>query len=222
MKIAACHIIYIVLSCVLMLLIDAFISPSYWVKSLIKATFFLIVPAIIMFGNKKNREESFLNIDFKRIKLPLILGIAVFIIIMLGYYIGGLFFDFENTAEVLKSTGVVTKYNFIYVAFYIMFINSFIEEFFFRGFSFLNLGKYTNKYVAYLFSSFSFAIYHLAMIWNWFPLWMYILIICALAFAGGIFDFLCKKYNNIYASWIVHFFANLSINLIGLFLLDLV
>lgn len=205
-----------------MLLIDAFILPSYWVKSLIKATFFLIIPSIIIFSSKKSRKESFLNVDFKRIKVPLILGLTVFIIIILGYYIGGLFFDFENTAEILKRTGVVTKHNFIYVAFYIMFINSFIEEFFFRGFSFLSLGNYINKYVAYLVSSFAFAIYHLAMIWNWFPLWMYILVICALAFAGGVFDFLCKKYNNIYASWIVHFFANLSINLIGLFLLDLV
>lgn len=220
--IAITHILYIMLSYILMLLIDAFIAPSYWVKSFIKIVFFFIVPAIIMYGNKENREEPILKVDFKKIKVPLILGLAVFCIIIIGYNIGGFFYDFEKTANVLHKTGVVNENNFLFVAFYIMFINSFIEEFFFRGFAFLNLNKYTNKYVTYIFSSFSFAIYHLAMLWNWFALWIYILIICSLALAGAIFDFLCQKYNNIYPSWIVHFFANLSINLIGLFLLDIV
>lgn len=53
--------------------------------------------------------------------------------------------------------------NFIYVALYISFINSLLEEFFFRGYVFLILKKDSSLKFAYGFSSLMFAFYHVGM-----------------------------------------------------------
>ncbi|MEE1043522.1 MAG: CPBP family intramembrane glutamic endopeptidase, partial [Clostridia bacterium] len=108
--------------------------------------------------------------------------------------------------------------NFLWVAIYISFANSFLEEFFFRGFAFITLKKFVSSKVAYIFSSFAFALYHIAMMIGWFGLPV-ILISLAGLFAGGmIFNRLDDKRGNIYLSWLTHMFANFATNTIGFIL----
>ena len=41
----------------------------------------------------------------------------------------------------------------------------------------------------------------------------------SLFFAGLLFNWLNERYQNLYASWMVHMFANLAINTVGLLLI---
>ena len=66
--------------------------------------------------------------------------------IIFGAYLGiGKFFDFSNVVSSLSKNAGVTINNFIFVAVYISFINSLLEEFFFRGFAFLKLKEVTSS-----------------------------------------------------------------------------
>ena len=106
---------------------------------------------------------------------------------------------------------------FFIASFYLIFINSFIEEYFFRGFIFLNL---ENKKFANLFSSFIFAIYHISNFQNWFTnYFMLIIPLVGLIIGGMIFNYLSTINEDIYNSYIPHMLADLSLVIIGYFLI---
>ena len=115
----------------------------------------------------------------------------------------------------------ITKSNFLYVTLYISILNSFLEEFFFRGYGFITLKKYTKKRFAYIFSPILFAIYHIGMLINSFNPAIIILLIIGLFIGGCIFNYLNEKNNNIYVSRLVHMFCNLGINTVGAILFGL-
>lgn len=211
-----------IFACIIMLVVDGLIQPAYWIKSAIKLVLFFVLPALTIYFNKEMSFEALLKPNKKGVIQGFIIGLSIFLVIMLGYFLASFGFDFSTTAEALMRSGAVNQDNFILIAIYITAINSFVEEFFFRGFTFLNLKKFSSRKFAYIFSAIAFAIYHVAMMWNWFAWWVFALIIFFLAVGGAIFNYLCEKHNTLYVSWIVHIFANLSINAIGLVLLGLV
>jgi membrane protease YdiL (CAAX protease family) len=95
-------------------------------------------------------------------------------------------------------------------------INSFLEEFFFRGFVFLNVYETGNKGWAYLFSALLFALYHIAIFATWFNIPLMLLALFGLMVIGFVFNYLDTLSNNFLNSYLVHIFANLAIVLIGL------
>ena len=122
----------------------------------------------------------------------------------------------------MNETTGVNKTNFLWVAIYISFINSLLEEFFFRGFAFLTLKKVTTKTFAYIFSSGAFALYHIAMMIGWFGVPVILISLLGLFIGGWIFDKFDDKKDNIYLSWLVHMFANFAINTIGFMLFGII
>lgn len=202
-------ILMVIICCTLMAIVETIIEPVYFIKSLIKIILFFIIPFIIM---KKLNNNIFSNLKLNKrsIKHLLILGILIYWIIMIAYFITRNIFDYPKLVESLVSDQYVTRNSFIWVSIYISFINSFLEEFLFRFISFIKLLKYTKRIYAYLFSSMIFAIYHIAMI-EAFPPVLTILCIIGLAVGGCIFNFVDEKNNNIYNSWIVHMFADFAI-----------
>lgn len=202
-------ILMVITCCTLMAIVETIIEPVYFIKSLIKIILFFIIPFIIM---KKLNNNIFSNLKLNKrsIKHLLILGILIYWIIMIAYFITRNIFDYPKLVESLVSDQYVTRNSFMWVSIYISFINSFLEEFLFRFISFIKLLKYTKRIYAYLFSSMIFAIYHIAMI-EAFPPALTILCIIGLAVGGCIFNFVDEKNNNIYNSWIVHMFADFAI-----------
>ena len=99
-------------------------------------------------------------------------------------------FDFSAlTANLTAQTGV-NRSNFIFTAIYISFVNSLLEEFFFRGFAFLNLKRTSSRKIAYIFSSLLFALYHIAMMVGWFGLPVLLITVAGLFIGGCIFNYL--------------------------------
>ena len=217
--------IIVILNCILMAFIDGVFSANYLQKSIFKIIIFMLLP--LLYLKKHHHLDEIKNI-FKRkrdnhsIFKSFTLGIGIYLLIVVSYFTIGNYFDFNQITSSLESGIGVNSSNFIFVALYISFINSLLEEFFFRGYAFIYLKKYTTKKVAYIFSSLTFAIYHVAMMITWFDFTLLALLIFSLFIGGVIFDFLDDKSETIYNSWFVHMFANFAINTIGLILFGII
>ena len=199
----------------LMALIDGVISPGYFPKSLAKIALFLVLP--IATGGIKANPGSFLKVSGKReIITSVILGVGVYLSILGVYMLLSPYLDLDKIRALLGEQLGVVKENFILVAIYISFVNSLIEEFFFRGFLFLGLLKRTTRLKAHNISAGVFAIYHLAILKGWFSPMIFALAMAGLFVGGLIFNLLNERNGNIISSWLVHMMANLAINTVGL------
>lgn len=216
-------------------LTDWVLRPDYMVKSLIKIVLFLVLPMlysayngqldiITLFGGRcsKSSCNKSSSLHKKGIGEALIWGIGIFSIIIIAYITLGKYFDFSEITANLESEMGISRHNFVYVAIYISFANSFLEEFFFRGFACLKLQKYTCRKTAYAFSSIIFALYHVAMMAVAFKPELIIVSLAALVCGGLIFNYFNEKYGNIYISWLIHMGANFAINGIAMTLFEII
>lgn len=211
-------ILCVVTILLVMAAVELLIKPGYLVKSLIKTLLFLLIPALYCYIAREALIKNVFCTGKGGLLPSILLGIAVYGVIVGAYFILGPYFDLSGITRALTENAGVTKENFIYVSLYISFINSLLEEFFFRGFSFLILKKHTTRKGAHLFSAGAFALYHVAIMAEWVSIPLTALLIAVL-FAGGIlFNLLNERFENIYASWMVHMFANFAINTIGMIL----
>lgn len=217
-------ILYIAIpAIILMFMVDGLIKPGYVTKSIIKITVFLLIPFILNYLKGDGEIYEYLKAKDKRSLIgSIILGFGVYGFIMGAYFIISPFIDMTIIKkELFKELGV-SKANFIFVALYISFINSLLEEFFFRGFLFLGLLEKTNRKTAYIISGSLFTIYHVAVMDSWFQPTVFALAILGLFVGGLIFNYLNEKNKTILNSWIVHMMANFAINHIGLMMFDIV
>ncbi len=205
--------------------LDLIIMPPYPVKSAVKVLFFTGMPIMfqLMFDRDTDLGSLFMVGGKKRGLIEaLIFGAAVFGIIVGAYLLLGGFFDFSQITSNLENEMGISRDSFVYVALYISFVNSFLEEFFFRGFACLKLQRYVSRRTAYLFSSLSFAVYHIAMMWVAFEPPLVALSLVGLVVGGLIFNFFNERYGNLYISWLIHMGANFAINGIAMHLFGII
>lgn len=219
--------LYIILAVTLLslavTLIDAFIAPAYFVKVLFKVIFFLLIPMSYFFFFKSEKEGFKKLFRFQKQTMPkaLLFGVAIYAVILGGYFLTRNYFDYSGIVSSIGKMGIDGD-NFLYVSIYIALINSFLEEFFFRGFGFITLSAHTGKRFAYIFSSALFAVYHAGMMRGMFELPILILVFVGLFIGGCIFNYLNGSSENIYTSWAAHMFANFAINTVGFIVLGVI
>ncbi len=208
----------VVFCCVIMAIVDGVWQPDYPVKSAIKIVLFIALPFLYSLFDREIKLKELFAANKKGMKIAFSLCIPVFVLILGAYLLLKDVFDFSAVTTALTGNIGVNKDNFVFVALYISFVNSLLEEFFFRGFAFLTLKKASSDRFAYIFSAAAFALYHIAIMTGWFSAVVFAITVAGL-FAGGlIFNYLNDKSKNIYTSWFVHMFANFAINLIGFML----
>ena len=146
------------------------------------------------------------------------IGAGVFAVILGGFFLTRGIFDFSGLTTALTAGTGVRRENFLWVALYISFVNSLLEEFFFRGFGFLLLRRYLPRRPALGLSCLAFALYHVAMTLGWYGLPVQLLTLAGLALGGWIFCRLDEHSGSLWLSWVVHLGANLATNAIGFLL----
>lgn len=207
----------LLVGCAAMGLVDAVIRPGYLVKSLVKLVLFLGLPWFSYYCTRRTELRALFRWQGLGIK-PIALGLGVYGLVLGLYFTIGRFFDFTMVTGALQTELGVNAGNFLFVSLYISFVNSLLEEFFFRGFGFLSLRRHLSRGVAYALSALSFALYHVAMMVGWFRLDLLTLLIALLTAAGLFLDFFDRKSESLYFSWFIHMFANFSINTVGFLL----
>ena len=123
--------VLVAITCIIMAIVDAVIQPGYAVKSLIKIILFLLIPVFYGLFNKEVNIKKLIKPNKSGIVTAISLGAAVYVIILGSYFVFRNVFDFSALTTSLGETTGVNKSNFIWVAIYISFINSLLEEFFF-------------------------------------------------------------------------------------------
>lgn len=212
----------VVIFCLIMALVDGVIRPDYFAKSAIKLVLFVAIPVLYALLNKELNIKSLFVMNKQGVRLAIGLCIPVYIIIVGGYLLLKDVFDFSGVTQALTGNIGVHRDNFVFVSLYIAFINSLLEEFFFRGFAFLALQRVSTKRFAYLFSASAFALYHIAIMIGWFSVGVFLIVLAGLLAGGLIFNYLNAKSGTIYPSWFVHMFANFAINTVGFMLFGII
>jgi len=214
---------YIILSslvaCILLYFVEQVLVVNYVVKSAIKIAFFIFIPYAynkIIKKQKLSLTINYKNIDKDHLKMGFLFGILSFLIILISYYVLRNIINLQSISESLQSKSKITAANFIFVGLYITLGNSFLEEYFFRGFIFLNLYELKSKKCAYIYSSLLFGLYHIAIFKTWFNIGLVGLALIGLISIGFIFNWLDTKSKNFINSWIVHILADSAIIIIGL------
>lgn len=220
MKAKTYAVLSVLFSTLLMCVVDGILQPPYLYKSLIKIVLFLLLPLLyfVLYKGKGTYLKKLFSFRMRDVLMALALGVGVFSVVMGAYFLLRNYIDLSGIRDSLTAGAGVSAENFLYVAVYISFVNSLLEEFFFRGFAFLTLKKEMGRRFAYLFSSAAFALYHVGMTGGWFNFYIYILSMVGLFLGGCIFNFLNERSESIYPSWIVHMFANFAINTVGFIL----
>ncbi|MBQ7975383.1 MAG: CPBP family intramembrane metalloprotease [Clostridia bacterium] len=194
-----------------MAIIETIIEPAYFVKSVLKIIFFLFVPLVFIKLQKEKVFADSFSLNKKSVLKLLGLGLIIYVIIMAAFFLTRGIFNYTSLVNSLSADQNVSQNSFIWIALYISFCNSLLEEFLFRFVGFIKLSEYTTKNAAYIFSSCMFALYHVAMIGGSFPLPLLLIALVGLAIGGGIFNYVDDKSRNIYNSWIIHMFADFAI-----------
>jgi len=214
-----------ILTCIILYLVEQVLVVDYITKTISKLVLFTVIPYIYLKFVKKSSIKDALKlkkIQTSTFRLGLILGLVSFAVIMVAYFILREYIDFNSIAQELQSKSKITPSNFTFIGLYIIFGNSFLEEFFFRGFIFLNLFNMGHKKLAYIFSSVLFGVYHVAIFKTWFNPFLIGLALLGLISVGIIFNWLDTKTENFINSWIVHILADSAIIIIGMRMFNMI
>ena len=211
------YMIALAVCCIAMSAIELIFTPTYFVKAAIKLALFVIIPMSLILVRKETAMLRFFKPNKKTLLPMLAFGVLMYGFIIGAYFLLGKYFDLSGITSSLDEIGV-TKQNFVFVALYIAVCNSFLEEFIFRGFGFIGLSEKIGVKSACIFSAICFALYHITMMIGWYSFWLTALIIFALFVGGVILNILDSKCKTVYSAWIVHIFANIAINTIGMIL----
>ena len=211
------YMIALAACCLAMSAIELIFTPTYFVKAAIKLALFVIIPMSLVLVRKETAMLRFFKPNKKTLLPMLAFGVLMYGFIIGAYFLLGKYFDLSGITSSLDEIGV-TKQNFVFVALYIAVCNSFLEEFIFRGFGFIGLSEKIGVKSACIFSAICFALYHITMMIGWYSFGLTALIIFALFVGGVILNLLDSKCKTVYPAWIVHIFANLAINTIGMIL----
>ena len=211
------YMIALAVCCIAMSAIELIFTPTYFVKAAIKLALFVIIPISLILVRKETAMLRFFKPNKKTLLPMLAFGALMYGFIIGAYFLLGKYFDLSGITSSLDEIGV-TKQNFVFVALYIAVCNSFLEEFIFRGFGYIGLSEKIGAKNACVFSAICFALYHITMMIGWYSFWLTALIIFALFVGGVILNVIDSKCKTVYPAWIVHIFANLAINTIGMIL----
>lgn len=215
-------ILYALISCGILYFIEQSVGVSYLIKSSLKLFLFVVLPLISLKKGKKDgkiRKRKFDKKELKNLKYAFVLGIlGGIIIIVLGVAFSPTI-DFVALKIELAEKLKVTKSVFIFVALYITFINSFIEEFFFRGVVYLGLDREGKRVLGSLFSGILFGLYHMAMFASWFSPILVFICVLGLSIVGVFFNYVNRRTKSFLNSWVIHMIADTSIMVFAYYML---
>ncbi|WAA10496.1 CPBP family intramembrane glutamic endopeptidase [Fervidibacillus albus] len=211
-------------SCVVLFIVEQWIGASYLVKTGTKIVLFLIVPLVYIKFMRGKSIRQFLNVktfDWKQVRLGLFLGILSMGVVLSAFFLFQPWIEPDAIVDDLQTRLEITPDIFPWIALYITFGNSLLEEFYFRGFLFLQLYRKKWKRFAYLYSPLLFSVYHVAIFALWFDFWLLLLALVGLWIVGLILNWLNAKADHFLNSWILHILADTGVMIIGFYLFGL-
>lgn len=199
--------------------IEQVLMTPYIIKTIIKIPMFTLLPFLI--NHYLIKLKFSLRIKKSEQRYILKWSVLVFVITFAVAFALKSFIDVEAVSSDFSNRMMLSNRDMILAAVYTIFVNSLIEEYFFRGFIFQGLLKQGWHKTAYIISAAAFAVYHVSIFEAWFGIRLMMVMLLGL-FAGGlIFAYFVKKTESILAPWFIHISADLALIIFGLRVLDL-
>ena len=205
--------------------IDQFVTKvagNYFIGLTIRIATHLITPVLFRYHRLKNWKESFIEPlrpgDRKETLFFSIIGsIGAVVLITALFFAIKPFMDLSLISQELSTIYPVTIPVYIIVGLRISFINPFIEEDFWRGLIFKEYHEHTG---GGYWTGILFAVHHLVMLFTWFSSWWQLAIVTVgLAIVGLLFNWFYARTKSIIASYVTHMAADITIIVIGFFIL---
>ncbi|MCP8617355.1 CPBP family intramembrane glutamic endopeptidase [Salirhabdus salicampi] len=216
------HIIIMsMVSCVTLFIVEQVIDFPYGLKTLCKIGLFLMIPVLYIRFVIKQPVRTFLNLrsfTWVRLKSGFFLGLLSIGIIYITYILLNDFINERSIIYDLENRLGINAKEFIFIGIYITLGNSFLEEFYFRGFIFLRIYQMKHKLLAYVYSALLFSLYHIAIFATWFNVWIMCIAVFGLFIVGLLFNWLNTRAKNFFNSWILHICADVAVVTIGFYL----
>lgn len=210
------YILIPIIACFVLFMLEQILLVDYLTKTLSKLVLFVGIPLIVWYLYKPLGTSREATTKLGTRLLPgIYIGISVLGIVILSYLLFRNNIDSASIMVELNEKSKITKQSYLYTGLYITLGNSFLEEFFFRNYIFLNLYKANFKRLAYIASALLFSVYHLAIFNTWFSPLILLLALCGLTIAGLLLNYIVIKTNSMLSSWIIHICANVAIIGIG-------
>ena len=199
--------------------IEKDLQPGYWIKSLVKVG--MLAGLVILYAIRyKENFFELIGLKKKRPSKKLILCIIfAYAGIIILYLLLKNQIDLNSIKEKLLAKEGLNRNNFIFIFSYIILINSFLEESFFRGFLYQVFRKEGYEKAGAIFSALVFALYHISIMDGWFNPAIMTLGIGGLFLTGIFLQLVCRYEESLIGSWLVHGSANLAINTIATIML---
>lgn len=193
-------------------LVENFYHPVYILQMTQKILTFVLIP-LSLWNLWKTQIGKFGRIGKGSAKYGIGFGILSVCIISIAYYFLRDTIDWRAIQTSANARGV-NETTFLVAFAYIMFGNSLVEEYFFRGVIFRNALDISSIF-AYILSALMFSLYHITIFGTWFSGFVLWLALFGLFVGGLFFAWLYKKTGGIWWAWIFHIFADLTILVIG-------
>ncbi len=216
-------IIYSLFSIVALVVLEEVFVLEYIPKQILRISLFLIVPLFGIYVLRKSNlktEIKFEKPTLQELKLPILVSIVIFIGTIGGYFMLQFMFDADVVVQGGEELGITPSNIWIW-AVYLVFFNSLIEEFFFRGYIFYTLEKNSYK-LAIIVSSVLWAVYHVIIFMTLFPIYTVIFTIVGLSIIGVLLAYINRFGKSFINSWIVHIFADIAVVIVLLYMYTLV
>lgn len=205
-------LIYTLIVCVLLYITENIYHPVYAIQMMQKVLSFFILPLILAYILKQKVGRAG-KVNRLSILYGVSLGLLSMILIGVTYILLRDMIDWSAIRMSMESRGI-TEATFVIVFLYIIFGNSLLEEYFFRGIVHYNMSSISRE-GAYILSALMFSLYHITIFGTWFSGWILGLALCGLILWWVFFSWLYEKTWGIWSAWIFHIFADLMILIIG-------
>ncbi|MBD7985429.1 CPBP family intramembrane metalloprotease [Sporosarcina sp. Sa2YVA2] len=206
--------VFPIVSIFLLLWVEQGMHVSYIWKTGAKAVLFLVIP-FLLFRATRFAFLRFRETDRRSILIATGIGFSIMVAIIGTFLLLKSSIDLDALIADLTLSGI-TRSVFPFIALYILFGNSMMEEFFFRG---ILPDLFGGTRLRFLLPPLFFAIYHIAIFLPWFSPPILALAVAGLWAGGLIFQWANEKSRTILPSWIIHLFADFGILIIGVYVL---
>ncbi|MDP3698839.1 MAG: type II CAAX endopeptidase family protein [Nanoarchaeota archaeon] len=193
---------------------------SYLFSSLYKLVFLYPLFHRIIFEKKSFIKSLSEHFSWRTFRVSLRKTALFGLLVGLTYYLAYLFFKHNFTTQTiiqnLQESATINTNNLLMIGIYIIFVNSLLEEYFWRGFLFEKLIKNSKPIFAYLITGIAFSFHHLVFYFTWFT-WPFLLLATfGLVSFALLMNYIFQKYHDLFSCWLIHLCADTAQILIAL------
>lgn len=213
-------LLLLIVPLLLIIVIHSFAPGNYVTSSLYKIIFLTPLLYRPLF-NGTNLKQSFLeHISLKTFRenagKALLVGLGLSFIYGLHYLLFKNLIAADSIVEQLGKTASITAINIILIGLFIIVINSFLEEFFWRGFAFHELQQLMAPWKAHLITGIAFSLHHIIFYYSWFSFEIVMLVTIGLILYAIFMNLFFKRFHDLLSCWIIHAMVDIVQILIAL------